>query len=254
MVRAIAKSGLFATALFLGSFPAPGRVVRIELNARCLLPSNPNPMAEVLRALFFKLRAWVMTGQEPPASRYPKLSDGTLLPGAQLFARFPSVPNIPSPAGIPNPTLIYDFGPKFQANDLSGIITQEPPQVIGVLPTVLPSVDADGNENAGVQTVQGQVPLGTYLGWNVTASGFWKGDYCSLTGSYIPFQATKQERLAAHDPRLSLAERYGTHEEYVRRVRQAAEKSVREGFLLPGDAQKLIQQASESDVLRSTHE
>ena len=203
-----------------------------------------------MRALFSRLHSWVIAGEDPPPSRYPKLSDATLLPEQQLVARFPFVPNMPSPAGIPNPTLVYDFGPQFHANDLSGFITHEPPAVVGVLATVLPSVDADGNETVGVETVQAQVPLGTYLGWNVNASGFWKGDYCSLTGSYVPFQATKQDRLAAHDARLSLEERYGTHQDYERRVRQAAEQSVHDGFLLPDDAEKLIRQARESDVLR----
>ena len=39
-----------------------------------------------------------------------------------------------------------------------------------VIPTYVPRVNADGNETSGVPSVLHQAPLGTYLGWNVTAS------------------------------------------------------------------------------------
>jgi hypothetical protein len=94
-----------------------------------------------------------------------------------------------------------------------------------------------------------QAPLGSYLGWNVTAGGFDKGKQCTLSGGYIPFAKTKAERLASGDPRLSLEERYGSHAGYVAAVRAAAEKAVSERFLLREDADQLIAQASNSDVL-----
>ncbi len=216
----------------------------------CALPPNPNPMAEVNRALLDRLHGWVLRDETPPASVYPKIADGSLIPETELVKRFPFIPGVPSPEGIANPTLFYNFGPGFRAADLSGYISVEPPQVIGVLPTYLPAVDGDGNEIAGVRTVLARVPLGTYLGWTVFASGFDKGKFCSLTGSYVPFTETKQQRLAQHDPRLSLEERYGTHEEYVNQVRNATVRLVERGFLLPDDAAKLLKEAEESDVLR----
>lgn len=119
-----------------------------------------------------------------------RLADGTLVSEPDLAKTFPFIPGLPSPEGIANPTLVYDFGPGFKAADLSGYISFEPPEVIGVLPTYLPSIDADRNESAGVRTVLLQVPLGTYLGWNVFASGSDKGKFCSLTASYVPFAQT----------------------------------------------------------------
>ncbi len=35
----------------------------------------------------------------------------------------------------------------------------------------VPRVDRDGNEFGGVPTVLRDAPLGTYLGWNITAAG-----------------------------------------------------------------------------------
>jgi hypothetical protein len=56
--------------------------------------------------------------------------------------------------------------------------------------------------------------------------------------------------MASGDPRLSVEERYGTHDNYVARVKAAAERLVQERFLLPDDAARLISQAQQSSVLR----
>ena len=116
---------------------------------------------------------------------------------------------------------------------------------------MVPRVDADGNEVVGVASVLHQAPLGTYLGWNVTAQGFNKGKSCGNSGGYVPFAKTKAERVAAGDPRPSIEERYGTHETYVAAVRAAADKQVRARFLLPEDAVRLIAEAEASNVLKS---
>jgi len=66
----------------------------------------------------------------------------------------------------------------------------------------------------------------------------------------IPFGRTKAERLASGDPRLSLEERYGTHDGYVARVRAAAKGLAEQRLLLQEDADRLIEQATNSRVLR----
>src|SRR5204862_402694 len=108
---------------------------------------------------------------------------------------------------------------------------------------------ADGNETAGVPSVLLQAPLGTYLGWNTYRSGFFAGHGCGFQGGYIPFAATKAERLRNNDPRPSVEERYGTHDAYVAAVRRAADQAVRERFLLPEDAGRFVREAEASDVL-----
>jgi hypothetical protein len=149
-----------------------------------------------------------------------------------------------------NPLYDYDFGANFNYNDLSGFMAVQPPPIRQVLPSLVPRVDSDGNEVAGVASVLHQAPLGTYLGWNVAATGFSKGRVCGQTGGYIPFAKTKAERLAAGDPRASLAERYGSHEKYVAVVRAAATRLVRDRFLMPEDADRLIAEADGSNVLK----
>jgi hypothetical protein len=52
----------------------------------------------------------------------------------------------------------------------------------------------------------------------------------------VPFAKTTAQRLANNDPRLSLEERYGTHEGYVAAVKAAANNAACKGYLLAGTA------------------
>jgi hypothetical protein len=216
----------------------------------CELAPNPNPSRDMMRALQTALVDWVVNGTLPPPSRYPRLDRGELVPPAHAAMGFPIIPGVPLPDGILTPLYHYDFGSQFRYNDLSGVVTLQPPPIRQILPTVVPRVDADGNEVAGVAGVLHQVPLGTYTGWNITASGFYKGSIRTNAGGFIPFARTKAQRLASGDPRPSLEERYGTREKYVEQVRAAAEGLVRGRYLLRDDADRLIAEAEASKVLK----
>jgi len=214
----------------------------------CTLEANPNPASDTYRALFQALVDWIVTGAEPPPSRYPTLAAGDLVQPNALAMGFPVIPGHPAPNGHLNTLLQYDFGTGFNAADLSGTIDRQPPRVVRVLPSLVPRTDSDGNEIAGVRSVQIQVPLGTYLGWNETASGFRKGEGCGFQGGYIPFAATRQQRLASGDPRPSLEERYGTRANYVASVLQAAQQLEAQRFLLPADADRLVREAEKASI------
>jgi Alpha/beta hydrolase domain len=216
----------------------------------CELPANPNPSSDTMRALTVALVDWVSRNTPPPPSQYPRLDRGDLVEPAHIAMGFPVIPGIPLPDGVINPFYDYGLGPNFRYNDVSGIISLAPPVIKQVLPSLVPRVDADGNETVGVGSVLHQAPLGTYLGWNVTAQGYFKGRQCGLNGAFVPFARTKAERAITGDPRPSLEERYGTHDGYVAAVKRAAGRLVRDRFLLPEDAERLIAEAQSSDVLK----
>jgi hypothetical protein len=113
---------------------------------------------------------------------------------------------------------------------------------------LVPRTDVDGNDIAGIRTVDVQVPLATYTGWALRRAPFAEGEDCALTGQYIPFAATRAERLAKGDPRLSLEERYRNHAQYVAGVARAADRLVRQRLLLDEDAEDIVVTAVESDV------
>jgi len=221
-----------------------------------VLPANPMPHTQTVNALRVHFRNWVMLGTEPPASRYPMLAVGTLVEAHKVAMGFPALPGL-RPT-LPERDFImpvhdYDWGPDFKAVDGSGIPSLAPPKIKQVLKMMAPKVNADGNELGGLPVVLADAPLGTYLGWNITADGalpFHKDQICNYVGGMVPFARHAKERIASRDTRLSLEERYGSHDGYVAAVTQAAERARKEGFLLEEDAKALVTEANASAVLR----
>jgi hypothetical protein len=218
-----------------------------------VLPANPVPHAHTVNAIRVHFRDWVMKGVPPPPSRYPTLAQGQLAESHKAAIGFPTLPGLR--ATVPEPDFImrvhdYDWGPQFNAVDGSGIASLAPPRIRRSLKMLAPKVDADGNEVGGVPVVLLDAPLGTYLGWNVAAGGFHKGQICYYAGGMIPFARNAEERRANQDPRPSLEERYGSHEGYVAAVKKAAARAMAERFLLQEDAAALIAAAEKSAVLR----
>jgi len=216
----------------------------------CVLPPNPNPERETIRALYVTLRDWVANGVAPPPSRYPQIARGTATVPTRAAMGFPLIPGTPDPANVLLPVLDYDFGASLVYNDLTGVLTQLPPTIKQVVPALVPRTDADGNEVDGIKTALLMAPLGSYLGWNEQANGVTAGQNCGFSGGFIPFAATALERAASGDPRLSLEERYASHAAYVAIVRAATTKLVKERFLLPEDAARLVTEAENGNVMR----
>jgi Alpha/beta hydrolase domain len=216
----------------------------------CVLAANPAPSSDIGRALFVALVDWVTRGVEPPQSKYPTLAAGDLVAPNSAAMGFPTIPGTVTPDHQINPLIQYDFGKSFHIADVSGVIDPLPPKVVRTLPSVVPRVDADGNELAGIRSPLVDAPLGTYVGWNATAAGYRAGQFCGNSGGYIPFAATRAERLSTGDPRPSVEERYPSHEAYVARVKMVADRLVAQRYLLAEDAARMVQQASDSDVRR----
>jgi hypothetical protein len=212
---------------------------------------NTNSYSYNIRALLVALQQWVAAGKQPPASRYSSLAGGSLVAPSALS--FPAIPAGPSgkfpvipvtvPNGIWNTRFVFNRGSGYKSADVSGVISVEPPNEVAQYPTLLPQVDADGNDIDGLSTLTLRVPLGTYTGWNVRKTGFSQGDACDLTGAYIPFTGTKAQRTATGDPRLSLEERYGTVAGYQTAATTAAGQLINEGLLLPTDKAAAIASA-----------
>jgi Alpha/beta hydrolase domain len=219
---------------------------------RGIWPANPVPHTETMNALRVHFRNWVMKNTPPPASVWPTLAGGYLVDPTKQALGFPTIPGVPAtaPTGLINPLRDYDWGSGFNYVDGSGVASKMPPAVKHVIKMKAVRVDSDGNELGGVPVVLRDAPLGTYLGWNIVADGFFKGQICNYAGGMIPFATTKAERTASGDPRLSLEERYTNHQGYVEAVKRAAAKAVSQGFLLKPDADALIAEAAASNVLK----
>ena len=221
-----------------GSQPA----VAASQNSTCEQSSNLNSYTYNFRALLVRLRDWVVDGKKPPRSRYPTLHRGTLVSADRI--KFPKIPGVTF-EGIFNSRQVLDRGPSFSDRTDSGVM-EEPPATRFTYPELLPIVNGDGNELDGVRSTQLRVPLGTYSGWNTRKPNFAHPDLCDLTGQYIPFAVHKADRKG--DPRLSVEERYGSKAGYMQQVKEAVEKQVEEGLLLPEDAATIISQEQARNI------
>jgi hypothetical protein len=203
-----------------------------------LLSTNPNDFRPAIRALVRALDQWVAEGIEPPPSRHPRISDGTL--SRPESAGWPAVPGVRFPT-VRNEPVRTDYGPEWSR----GIISIEPPRLGRVFPALVPAVDADGNDRAGIRLPELEVPLATQTGWNWRAPRFGAPDCLApYIGSYVPFARTRAEREAAGDPRPSVEERYRSREEYVGRVSAAALALVQDRLLLPEDVPAVLRRAA----------
>jgi hypothetical protein len=234
---------------------------------RGTLRANPVPATGLVNRMRVALRDWVMNGTEPPASIWPRMrgpkAERTLVEATKEAMGFPSgIPGIPDsifqPENFVFPILDYDWGPEFDHYNATGNPTNAPPPIRAVVKMMVPKVDADGNELGGVPTVLRDAPLGTYLGWNITAGPgspqfdgrpFHADQVCNYVGGMVPFAKTKADRDAVADPRPSLEERYKNHAGYVAAVTVAANNAYNQGYLLATDRDTLIQQAKDSNVL-----
>ena len=186
--------------------------------------ANPNNYSWGMRAVFVAMDNWVRKGIAPPANRYPKLSDGTLVNHADL--KFPKIPGLQSTPSLIPGGYRADLGNQFTAPKL---------------PFLVPATDADGNDKGGIRYPEISVPLATYTGWNFRdPSTGSPSELVPLQGSFFPFPLTKADREKSGDPRLSIAERYPSRDAYLAKVKAAADKLVQEKYLLAEDEPALV--------------
>ena len=203
--------------------------------------SNPADYRRVVRALFVALHRWVTEETTPPPSRYGRIADRTLVTPDRLS--FPDLPRVRQNFSGIHKAYRVDYGPRFRTE---GIVTNEPPRVGSSFPAMVPAVDEDGNEVAGILMPEQVVPLGTYTGWNLFNEASGPMDMlATFTGSFIPFPRTNAEREATRDPRLSIEERYASGEEYIGKVALAAARLIDEGYLLDVDLPAIVKEAGE---------
>jgi hypothetical protein len=204
------------------------------------LPINPLPAGDILRALMVALDQWATHGIPPPPSKYPRVDARTLVPPERSSVGFPNVPLVRF-AALHNRQLFLDYGP----NILRGRLTIHPPQPVGdgAYTILVPKVDNDGNDLAGIRLPAVQIPVGTYTGWNLRPHGLAEDELAGLLGSFIPFAKTKAERRKNGDPRLSLEERYKNRGDYVQQISRVARQLVEERYLLAEDAGRMITEA-----------
>jgi hypothetical protein len=194
------------------------------------------------RALLTALDQWVGEGINPPDSTIPRISDGTLVDLPALKKDFPRIPGVNLPSSLYRPIRL-DPGPRWKTK---GIADNVPPREGPRYTTLVPQVDVDGNEIAGVRLPEIAVPLATKCGWNQRDLSY--SDTMSRNAGHIwPFAASATERIKKGDPRRSILERYPDKATYLSAVAKSLLNLKQRRFLLPEDVAVLLQEAAERD-------
>jgi hypothetical protein len=197
-------------------------------------PESPLPIRYFWRSMLANMDAWLRSGKTPPDNKYPKIADRTLV--ALSDYAFPSIPQVNQPTEA-NRAYRLNFGSEWNR----GIITLQPPEVGQPFPVLVPQVDRDGNELAGIHLPEIAVPLATYTGWNRRDPSIGAPEQReAFEGSYLAFPRTAAEREKNGDPRRSIAERYSSREDYLSRYGKAIEALVRERWILEEDRAALL--------------
>jgi hypothetical protein len=167
----------------------------------CVNPRNwHDPMAAV-RALLVVLDEWVVFDRTPPDSQLPRIADGTLVSSEALVAG-----DAPAP------------------NDVTVLLDWTEPRTGGAYKALVPQVDADGNEIAGLRLPDIAVPIGTFTGWNRYAPPWPDGELADRDGSFLAF------------PDPVLAERH-PGESYRMKRAEAVDALLADRLLLAEDAE-----------------
>ena len=197
-------------------------------------PQSPLPVKYFWRAMIANMDAWVRSSILPPASSYPKIADGTLVP-LRDYA-WPAIPGVDRPHEA-NAAYRIDFGPNWR----NGILAIQPPKVGEPFPVLVPQIDGDGNERDGVRLPEISVPLATYASWNLRDPSIGAPEQrVSFEASYLPFPKTAAEHQKTGDPRKSVAERYSNREDYVTRYTKALDDLVKQRWILPEDREAVL--------------
>jgi hypothetical protein len=191
------------------------------------------------RALLTALDEWVSLGVDPPASQIPKISDGTLVNLEEFKKNCPRIPKMIMPDSFYEPYRL-DPGPRWERE---GIADNVPPKTGPKYVCLVPQVDEDGNEIAGIRLPEIEAPLATYTGWSMRNPSF-SNSLRRNAGTSWPFPRTAEERRQNGDPRKSIMERYPAKKDYLMHVMKSLLNLRTKRLLLDEDVRMLLLEAA----------
>jgi len=206
------------------------------------LAHTENRTGIVARALLVALDKWISEGIKPPGSMIPRIADGTLVDLPTFKKNSPRIPNMILPSSHYQPIRL-DPGQRWRTE---GIADYVPPREGPRYVTLVPQVDADGIEIAGVRLPDVTVPLASFIGWSQR-----KLDYSNTlsrnAGKVWPFAVSQVEKVKNGDPRTSILERYPEKTDYLSEMAKCLRNLRQQRFLLDEDVSLLLQEARERD-------
>ncbi|NCF27356.1 MAG: hypothetical protein GWP69_08235 [Gammaproteobacteria bacterium] len=183
----------------------------------------------LFRAALENLRRWIMDDIPPPDSVFPRRDDGTGMTRAEVVDRLAGIDGLSLPKLDRLPSICpLELGP----GSVDGI-GSFPARLTGQnYPTVVAAVDSAGNEIGGVRMPDVEVPVATHTGFNprhMDSGG--AGQILEYVGSTLPL--------------ADLEQRYTNKDDYLQRVRAAAQELIDGRLVLEEDMELCIAIASQ---------
>ena len=212
------------------------------------LPPNPNMWAPIADSLLVAMYDWVAFDDAPPASRYPKIADGSLVPAhinGRINSRAWNQLN-----GVDHPDAVYtpgfaNYGDRWMVDRIVDI---HPLMTDMYYKALVPAVNSNNNDSAKTTVLPPltQVPLATFVPWNLRAvSTGAEKSLARLSGGYIPLPASMAAAEQSSDPRTPIVAMYSSFSDYLTQYEAATDSLISEGYLLPGFKQTYM------DIARS---
>ena len=185
---------------------------------------NTNDYRWAQRGLLAALDAWVRQGTAPPSSRHPKLADLTLVARDDL--KFPAIPGVRGPRACP------------------AAIAPTCPAPIRRCRSWCRRWTPTATTSAGIRLPEQAVPLATLTGWQFRSERIGAPNVLiAMAGAYIPLPKTRAEREKVKDPRPSIAERYPSRADYLKKIQESAAGLAAERYILSEDIAPIVQEA-----------
>ena len=218
-----------------GVFP-PTNIIP-ELPVRARYPFSIVDHSALVRAALLNLDAWVRGEVVPPASRHPRVVDGTAKTRAAVLAAFPALPDlVPVDASVLSTIRVLDLAPGTQQ-------VTYPVNEGAAYPAMVAALDSDGNELGGIRMPAVAVPLGTHTGWNPRHPDTGAPEQAEIFVGFTNFFPRNDvERALRNDPRPSIAARYADRADYLQRVGVVADQLISSAYVLAEDREMIIRQ------------
>ena len=174
------------------------------------------------------------------------------MPNTNAAMGFPRIPGKPMPEHLQRPLIGYDLGSHFNYKDGSGYLTAVP-VVEKEFPQLVVKVDADGNEVAGLKSPLRDGAARDLHGLECDESRARSRDSCAATCRRADSSRSRRRKRSGPRPGIRACRSRsatGSHEGYVQAVTAAANTLVKDGLLLSRDADTMIAQAQNSDILK----
>lgn len=191
-------------------------------------PLNVVNSAPVSRALLVLLDQWVTEGIPPPASRHPRITDGTAVTREAVLAEFAKLPDV----ALLAPEKLQSIKCQVAKPENDDGVVDHPVEETEAYPCYVSALNGELNETAGIQLPDLAVPLGTHSGWNARAAGTGGEDQAAIFAGFTLFF-----------PRSEIDKRYAGEASYLDAVAGQTDRLIAARFVLPEDRDWMIELA-----------